>query len=561
MGKPSAPEPPNPVQTAAASNSTNINTAIANAMMGNVNQVTPNGSLSYDQTGSYSYKDPFTGQTYQVPRFTATQTLSPQQQAIQDQNQGAQQNLASIANDRSGFLKDYLGGAVDTSGLPGLMGSAGQSSTIGNGYNPSFGSNVGGSYNPNFGSNVGNGYNAAFGQGVDGYNSAFGQNVGNGYNSQFGQNVGGSYSNTLGPGYQTDLGSGYTNGVNLATSYAGADDFSADRQRVEDALWDRSASQRAQDDEALRTRLLNSGIREGSAAWDSEMQRMAAQNTDARLATIAAGGQEQSRLVGLAQQAAQFGNDATLQQAGFGNNAALQSGQFTNDALSNQLQLQNAASLGQAQFGQQAQGLQNAAALAQAQYGSQQQQAGNAAALGLASYGSQQQQAQNAAALGLASYGQQAQQLGNAASLGLAQYGSSQQQAGNAAALAGAQFGNNANLTNAQFQNAARGQGLQETYAARNQPLNEILGLMSGTQVQNPNFVNTNMPTIPTTDVAGILNANYQNQLGAYNAQQQSLGGLISGAAAGAGMLLGAPQASILGGLMGYGAQRPTSIY
>lgn len=108
MGKPKAPAPPDPKDTSAAQTGTNIGTAIANNSMGMVNQVTPDGSLTYDQTGSYSYVDPYTGQSYDLPQYTATTQLSEQGQAIQDQNQGAQLNLASLANERSDFLRDYL---------------------------------------------------------------------------------------------------------------------------------------------------------------------------------------------------------------------------------------------------------------------------------------------------------------------------------------------------------------------------------------------------------------------------------------------------------------------
>lgn len=104
----SAPEPPDPQETSAAQTGTNVSTAVANAYLGNVNQVTPDGSLSYDQTGSYTYSDPYTGQTYEIPTFTATQQLSPEQQAIYDQNQGAELNLATLANDQSAFLNDYM---------------------------------------------------------------------------------------------------------------------------------------------------------------------------------------------------------------------------------------------------------------------------------------------------------------------------------------------------------------------------------------------------------------------------------------------------------------------
>lgn len=82
MGKPSAPKPPNPRDTAAASTSTNVGTSIANTMMQNVGQVGPGGSLSYDQTGSHTWNDPYTGRSYDIPTFTATTSLSPEMQGI-----------------------------------------------------------------------------------------------------------------------------------------------------------------------------------------------------------------------------------------------------------------------------------------------------------------------------------------------------------------------------------------------------------------------------------------------------------------------------------------------
>src|SRR3546814_5453151 len=43
-----------------------------------------------------------------IPSFTQTTTYTPEQQAIFDQTQAAQTNLAELANDQSGFLQDYL---------------------------------------------------------------------------------------------------------------------------------------------------------------------------------------------------------------------------------------------------------------------------------------------------------------------------------------------------------------------------------------------------------------------------------------------------------------------
>ena len=106
MGK--APQPTPPKETSAAATGTNVSTAIANNMMGNVNQITPDGTLSYETTGNFQWTDPYTGETYDVPQFTATQTLSPEQEAIRTLEKQAETNLAGLASDQSGFLRGYM---------------------------------------------------------------------------------------------------------------------------------------------------------------------------------------------------------------------------------------------------------------------------------------------------------------------------------------------------------------------------------------------------------------------------------------------------------------------
>lgn len=115
MCAPAAPKPPDPKETSAASTATNVGTAIANANLGNVNQVTPDGSLNYSQSGTYKWNDPYTGKSYDIPQYTATQTLSPEQQAIKTQGDAAKLNLSSLANDQSGFLQDYMSKPFDGS--------------------------------------------------------------------------------------------------------------------------------------------------------------------------------------------------------------------------------------------------------------------------------------------------------------------------------------------------------------------------------------------------------------------------------------------------------------
>lgn len=253
MGK-KAPKSPDPKDTAAAQTGSNVSTSIANAWLNNTNQITPDGSLTYDQTGEYTWTDPYTGKSYTVPRFTATQTLSEQQQAIKNQTDQAELNMAGIANDQSAFLKDYLSKPID------LNNEAVESRLY-------------------------------------------------------------------------ELGS----------------------KRLDPRF--------AQEEESMRTNLVNRGIREGTAAFDAAM------------------------------------NNFT---------------QSKNDAY-NQLLL------------------------------------------------------------------------------------------------------------------TGRGQAVQEALTERNQPINEIIGLLSGSQVSQPNFVGTNQNVIPTTDNAGIIQQDYQNRMGAWQQKQASLGGLFGG--------------------------------
>jgi len=247
------PKPPDPRETAAAQTGTNVTTALANAQLGNVNQITPDGSLTYSESGSRSFTDPNSGATYEIPQYTATQTLSGAQQAIKDQDDAASLNLSGLANQQSGFLKDYMAQPVDLSN-----------------------------------------------EAVESRLYELG-------------------SKRLDPRF--------------------------DRQR-----------------EQLETRLANQGIGLGTEAYDRAME-------------------------------------------GFGQNE--------NDAY-NQLLLNG------------------------------------------------------------------------------------------------------------------RGQAVQEALTQRNQPINEITALLSGSQVSNPNFVNTQQPQIPTVDYAGLVNQNYQNELGAYNQQQAQTGNIIS---------------------------------
>lgn len=335
-----APSVPTAQETAGAQTGTNVSTAIANAMLGNVNQTTPYGSLTYNQSGTYKFTDPNSGSVYDIPTFTANQTLTPGGQKIQDNLMGAQTNLSQTAETASGRLNNLLGKGINLRNAP----RAGQVPTL--------------------------------------------QSVGQAANMQ---------TNIAGAG-------------NIQRTYGG--DFSADRSKVENAIMSRAQGGLDRDKRALEARLADQGIEIGSSAYQSAMDDYGRNVNDMRTSAILAGGQEQSRMVGLEADRAAFGNAAQGQQ--FQQNAA------------------------QATFG-------------------------------------------------------------NAAN---------QQNFDNAMSRTG--FNNDVRGNQFDLQNTARGNYLQEQYAKRNQGLNELLSLMNGSQVQNPNFVPTSMPQVATTDIAGLMGQEYQ---------------------------------------------------
>jgi len=402
--KSDAPAPPDPKVTADAQNSTSIGTTIANTWM-QPDLVTPDGSRVTQQNGNVNWADPFTGKTYQIPRFIQTTTLSPQQLKIKEQQDAAKLKLGTLANDQVGRVNSLLSQPFTLNGLP---------------------------------------------QGGD----AGGIRTGN-YKG---------YAN--GPGLKTDYTSAaFKGGPQLKTSYV--DDFSEDRQRVEDALMSRLQTTIDKDRTALDTRLANQGIRLGSTAYDRAMDESNRQVTDARLGAILGAGQEQSRLAGLERDQATFGNNA--QQQMFSN-------QFDVTGANNALNRDKA-------------GFYNT---------------------------TKQQMADNLF-------------RSTTANNDLVDKRTNQ------------------DLLRFNAQNTDRKNALDERFATRNQPLNEIAALLSGSQVTNPQFSNTNMPTLPTTDVAGLINSNYGQQLANYQNQQQQNNSLMGGLFGLGGSVAGAlPWASIL---------------
>jgi len=84
---------------------------------------------------------------------------------------------------------------------------------------------------------------------------------------------------------------------------------------------------------------------------------------------------------------------------------------------------------------------------------------------------------------------------------------------------------------------SGRGQAMNEAYAERNQPINEITALLSGGQVSAPMMQAFNGGGVANTDVAGIINSNYNQRVAKEQAEgsfgQSLMGGLFGLGAAG----------------------------
>lgn len=105
----SAPAAPDPAATAAAQGSANKETAIAQARLNQVNEITPFGSSIYSPTGT---------QADGIDQYQRTTTLSPQQQGIVDQQMQLSGNLNTLANGQVSRVGDALATPFSYDGMP-----------------------------------------------------------------------------------------------------------------------------------------------------------------------------------------------------------------------------------------------------------------------------------------------------------------------------------------------------------------------------------------------------------------------------------------------------------
>lgn len=112
MKAPSAPAAPDPTKTANAQTQSNIDTGVANSWLNNANEVGPLGNVTYSQTGTQTVGGK------QVPQFTRTTTLSPEQQKLYEQQTGLGAQMNDIAGRQLTNLDNTLSQPLNFDGLP-----------------------------------------------------------------------------------------------------------------------------------------------------------------------------------------------------------------------------------------------------------------------------------------------------------------------------------------------------------------------------------------------------------------------------------------------------------
>jgi len=283
------------------------------------------------------------------------------------------------------------------------------------------------------------------------------------------------------------------------------------------AIMSRLQPQLTQNENATRQRLANQGLVTGGEAYQNEMRTMGQNRNDLELQAAAQGinldammnqqGFQQAQAQG------QFGNEAQLAQF----RSALENTGFGNETIQQNYQNQLA------QFGA---GLQNAALgneAIQQDYGNRVSQFDAAMRNAALNNTAIQQDYDNR--MSQFGVGMQNAALNNSAIQQDFQNQIASQSAENAAIAQNY----NQQLGMAQFSNTAQDQSLAQQLALRNQPLNEITGLMSGSQIQMPQFQGYSGANIAASPIYQAGQDTFQGQMDQYAMRQQAKNNLTSG--------------------------------
>jgi len=459
MCAPDVPEAPDPKEQGAAQTAGNVSTATANAALANINEYTPQGSVIRKQTGTQEIWDENLGKTISVPTYSAYQTYSPQEQAIY--NSGSANRLG--VNALAGTMIDQVGNTVSKGIDYSKMPAGGNAADINLPQYSQFGAG------PNLQTSIGN-------------SGPITQNIANAGRIQ------GQINNNT----DANMLFGKTAGK-IQYKLPGANDFSKDRQKYENALMARMNPQLQQDRNTLEQQLLNQGLQPGSEAYNRAADQASRQRNDARYGAILNAGEEQQRMFGMGLQAGNFNNAAQAQDY--------------------------AQQLGRGVFGRESQAQNFGQDLSRGTFANDAQ-------------GQRYQQNAANAAFSNAATAQRYQQLMGQAGLFNT---NTQQMADNAYRQTGANNQLQDQTFNAQqnlfgLQNTDRQNAIKEAYDQYTLPINTIGALMSGGQVSSPQYAGANMPQLPNVDWAGLYQNQFTNNMAVANAQATQQNNLLGGA-------------------------------
>lgn len=108
MCAPNPPSPPNYTQAAQVQGEANLQSTLASNILNNPTQVTPLGSKSQKQTGSFTIPGTAGNPEYTIPTFTSQIDLSPLGQQTLEQQQRISSGLSSLGASQIGKVSDTL---------------------------------------------------------------------------------------------------------------------------------------------------------------------------------------------------------------------------------------------------------------------------------------------------------------------------------------------------------------------------------------------------------------------------------------------------------------------
>ena len=475
MGKktPTVPAPPDPVATANAQAAANRETAITQRDLNLINQVTPGGNLAY------TYGEPGPSG---VATATATQTLSPGEQGVYNSDVQARQQLGNIANSQLGQLGQSLGTPFTISGVPNL---------------PDRVNSVGAN-------------NSSFAR-TSNYGNDMRTSAPSGYSSQPSQPLA-VVSTPSTPLYEGPTGKQNQNFMADLIAKGAVDPndpnfyLNPEWQAYQAAEFEKTAPMRA----AMQEQYDRQGYVGPADLYGGQGGGQGGGQYGGQYG--GRGGQSGALQYSI-KDAGTIGRTLDFTNLGDPNIERQRVEQGLMDRMDPYLQRDRTALESRLAN----QGI----ALGSKAYSTGIDEANrtyNDARLGAIAAGGQEQSRLFGLGLGQAQFANEAQNQ---------QFSQNMANAGMNNAAVGQQF--NQDVTSANFQNQQRQNAITEALLQRQTPLNEISALMSGSQVNSPQFVNNPTTSVASTDVTGPVYANYQGAMNNYNQRLQQNNAMMGG--------------------------------